>query len=110
MIKVSVLYPDNENSSFDIDYYVNTHVPMVRELLGSAVKGFAIEQGPSGREPGSRPTYIAMGHIYFNSIDEFQSSFGPIAEDMRADTPNYTDIQPVLQISEVKLSKAPDME
>ncbi len=110
MIKVSVLYPDNENSSFDIDYYVSTHAPLVQELLGSALKGLAIEHGLSGREPGSRPTYIAMGHMYFDSIDEFQSAFGPVVEDVRADIPNYTDIQPVLQISEVKLSKAGDME
>ena len=110
MIKVSVLYPDHENSSFDIDYYVNTHATLARELLGSALKGFSIEHGLSGREPGSRPIYIAMGHMYFDSIDEFQSAFGPVVEDMRADIPNYTDIQPILQISEVKLSKSPDLE
>ena len=109
MIKVSVLYPDNENSSFDIDYCVITHAPLAQGLLGSALKGFAIEHGLSGREPGSRPIYIAMGHMYFNSIDAFQSAFGAVLEDMRADVPNYTDIQPVLQISEVKLSKSPDL-
>ena len=110
MIKVSVFYPTKENSHFDIDYYVNTHAPLVREMLGPSLKGFAIEHGLSGRDPGSQPIYMALGHMYFESIDEFRIAFGKHGEAMREDVPNYTDIQPVLQISEVKLSKAPDIE
>jgi hypothetical protein len=30
MIKVSVLYPNNEGSKFDMSYYCNTHIPMVQ--------------------------------------------------------------------------------
>ena len=49
------------------------------------------------------PTYAAMGHLYFNSIAEFQSAFGPHAQAIMADIPNYTNSQPVIQISEVKM-------
>ena len=38
-IKVSVLYPDGEGKTFDMDYYCNKHVPMVAGLLGDAVIG-----------------------------------------------------------------------
>ena len=65
MIKVSVLYPNNEGSKFDMNYYCNTHIPMVREKLGKVCKGVAVEQGVSGATPGSRPAFIAMGHLYF---------------------------------------------
>ena len=34
MIKVTVLYPNEPDKKFDVDYYVNTHVPMVQRLLG----------------------------------------------------------------------------
>jgi uncharacterized protein (TIGR02118 family) len=103
MIKVSVFYPNNEGSKFDIDYYCNRHIPMVREKLGAACKSAAVEQGVAGPTPGSRPAFIAMGQIYFDSVAAFQTAFGPHAEAIMADIPNYTDIQPTLQISEVKM-------
>ena len=61
MIKVSVLYPHNVGSKFDMDYYCNSHIPMVLEKLGAAVKGIAVEQGLGGAEPGSRPTLCHYG-------------------------------------------------
>jgi uncharacterized protein (TIGR02118 family) len=103
MIKVSVFYPNNEGSKFDIDYYCNRHMPMVRQKLGTACKGAAVEQGIAGPTPGSRPAFVAMGHIYFDSVEAFQTAFGPHADAIMADIPNYTDIQPTLQISDVKI-------
>jgi uncharacterized protein (TIGR02118 family) len=103
MIKVSVLYPNNEGSKFDMSYYCNSHIPTVKAKLGKTCKGVAVEQGVSGATPGSRPTFIAMGHLYFDSVAEFQSAFGPHANAIMADIPNYTDIQPTFQISEVKV-------
>ena len=103
MIKLTVFYPNEEGKKFDMDYYCNSHIPMVQEKLGAAVKGGAVEQGLSGAEPGSPATYVAMGHLFFDSVEAFQSAFGPHAETIMADVPNYTDIQPVIQISEVKM-------
>ena len=103
MIKVSVLYPNEEGKKFDMDYYCNSHIPMVQEKLGAACKGAAIDQGLGGVEPGSPAAYVAMCHLLFDSVEAFQSAFGPHAEAIMADVPNYTDIQPVFQISEVKM-------
>lgn len=102
MIKLSVLYPNEEGKKFDMEYYCNKHIPMVQQKLGSACRNVAVEQGLAGAEPGSRATYIAMGHIYFDSIEVFQTAFGPHAAMFMEDLPNYTDIQPTIQISEVK--------
>jgi uncharacterized protein (TIGR02118 family) len=103
MIKVSVFYPDREGSKFDMNYYCKTHMPMVRQKLGAACKGAAVERGIGGATPGSRPGFIAMGHLYFDSMEVFQTTFGPHAEAIMADIPNYTDIQPTIQFSEVKI-------
>ena len=103
MIKVSVLYPNDEGKTFDMEYYCNKHMPMVQEKLGAACKGVAVEQGLGGAEPGSPATYIAMGHLYFDSVEAFQTAFGPNAEAIMGDIPNYTDTQPVIQVSEVKI-------
>ena len=104
MIKVSVLYPYTANARFDMDYYLNRHVPMVRDKLGAACTGAIVEQGVSGGAPGSSPPYLVIGHLMFDSVGSFQSAFAPHASAIMADIPNYTPIQPVLQISEVKLS------
>jgi uncharacterized protein (TIGR02118 family) len=103
MIKVSVLYPNNENSKFDMTYYCNSHIPMVQQKLGEKCKSVAVEQGMSGATPGSRPAFTAMGHLYFDSLADFQTAFSPHAAAIMADIPNYTDIQPTIQISEVKI-------
>ena len=102
MIKVSVMYPNSEGSTFDITYYLDTHIPMVRQKLGAALKGVAVEQGIGGAEPGSPAPYLALGHLWFESVEAFQTSFGPHAEQFEADIPNYTNTQPTIQISEVK--------
>jgi uncharacterized protein (TIGR02118 family) len=103
MIKMSVFYPNNEGAKFDIDYYCNKHIPMVRQKLGAACKTAAVEQGIASATPGSRPAFIALGHLYFDSVEAFQTAFGPHAEAIMADIPNYTDIQPTIQISDVKI-------
>ena len=44
-----------------------------------------------------------MGHLLFDSVEAFQQSFGPHAETIMGDIPNYTNTQPTIQVSEVKL-------
>jgi len=100
-IKVSVLYPDGEGKTFDMNYYSTRHVPMVAALLGDAVVGATVEKGLAGGAPDSSATYLAMGNLYFESVEMFQNSFGPNADKIMADLPNYTNVEPVIQISEV---------
>ena len=101
MIKVSVLYPKTDDVSFDMDYYCKSHMPMVREKLGSACKNISVDGGLGGGTPDSPPLYIAMGHLYFETVDEFQSAFAPHAEAIMGDIPNYTNVEPAIQVSEV---------
>ena len=103
MIKVSVLYPNTAGSRFDMTYYLNKHIPMVQQKLGVALKGTSVEQGLGGAEPGSPPAYVVMGHLLFESAEAFQQSFGPHSEAIVGDIPNYTNTQPTIQVSEVKL-------
>jgi uncharacterized protein (TIGR02118 family) len=103
MIKVSVLYPSGAGATFDMEYYVDRHMPMVRSKLGTACRDVAVEQGMSGMTPGSAPLYACMGHLYFDSVEAFVTAWGPHAAAIVGDVPNYTNIQPTVQISEVKL-------
>jgi len=103
MIKVSVLYENTEGKKFDKAYYFSKHIPMVKQKLGSACKRLEVDQGLSGAQPGSKPAFVAMVHMLFDSVDAFQKAIGPHADTIMGDIPNYTDIQPVIQLSEVKM-------
>ena len=102
MIKVSVFYPNTTGSTFDMPYYLNNHIPMVQQKLDAALKGVSVDHGMGGGQPGSPATYLAMGHLLFDSVEAFQQAWGPHAEAIVGDVPNYTNTQPTIQVSEVK--------
>ena len=101
MIKVSVMYPNKPGARFDHDYYRDRHMPLVQRLMGEKCKRYTVDKGMAGGAPGTAPTYVAMCHLFCDSVDAFQAGFGPHAAEILADIPNYTDLQPILQISEV---------
>ena len=103
MTKVSVFYPSGENKTFNMDYYLNTHLPMVSGLLGDLLKGATAEKGLGGAAPGSPAPFLAMGNMYFDSVEDFGKAFGPNAEKIMGDLPNFTNTEPIIQISEVLL-------
>ncbi|UII81643.1 EthD family reductase [Flagellimonas sp. CMM7] len=101
MVKVTILYPNGEGKTFDMDYYSNKHMPMVANLLGDSLKLSKIDKGIAGRTPDEAIPYLAIGYLYFDKLSAYQNSFGPNAEKIVGDIPNYTNIQPVVQISEI---------
>ena len=101
MIKVSVMYPNTPGARFNHDYYRDQHMPMIQRKMGEACVRYTVDKGLAGGAPGAPATYIGMCHIFSESVESFQAGFGPHAKDIMADIPNYTDIAPVMQISEV---------
>lgn len=103
MIKVYVIYPNNDDVIFDFDYYCNKHVPMIGELLGDALKGATVDAGLTSVVPGEAAAYVAISTISFESIESFQTAFGPNAEKIEADVPNFTNTVPTIQLCEQKI-------
>jgi uncharacterized protein (TIGR02118 family) len=101
MIKVSVMYPNNPGARFNHEYYRDTHMPLVKKRMGEACKFYTVDKGLAGGAPGTAATYVGMCHIYADSVESFQKGFGPHAQEIMADIRNYTDLAPVIQISEV---------
>ncbi len=101
MIKVSVMYPNTPGARFDHTYYRDKHMPLLQARMGDKCLRYAIDKGLAGGAPGAPATYVGMCHIYCNSVEDFQAAFGPHAKEIMADIANYTDLAPVMQISEV---------
>jgi len=90
---MSATYPSGEGTTFDHDYYKTSHIPMCNDVFSPAKT--EIEKGVNG------PNVAAVA-FYFESMDALQSALGaPRTPDVMADVPNYTNIAPVMQISEV---------
>ncbi|HLF30587.1 MAG TPA: EthD family reductase [Xanthomonadales bacterium] len=104
MIKVSVMYPNTTGSRFDHDYYRDKHMPLVKARMGDRCRHYTVDKGLAGGAPGEPAQYVAMCHIFCDSIDDFQAGFTPHLEEIMRDIPNYTDLSPVVQISEVMVA------
>ena len=100
MIKVTFLYPNSEGSRFDMEYYQTTHLKLSRDKFGTALKGLSVDRGASGLEPGSKPPFHAVAQLLFETIDEFYAALLPSIDEFKADALKYTDVQPVILISE----------
>ena len=103
MIRVSVFYPNENGSRFDMTYYLERHMPMVQSKLGKACRRIEVDQGLAGGTWKSAPPYAAIGHLFFDSVEAFQAAFAPQANTILSDIPNYTNTQPTIQVSEVKM-------
>jgi len=103
MVKITVLYPNTAGAKFDMEYYCQKHMGLVKRLLGPAVKGISVDQGISGQAPGSPAPFIAVGQVLFDSLEAFQAALGPHAQTIMGDIVNYTNLEPIVLMSEVKM-------
>jgi len=104
MIKVSVLYPNKPGSHFDMGYYLGTHMPLAMKLLAKGLHKTEVDAGLQGAGPGQPPAFFGGCQFYFDSVDAFLSVWKSAAAEITADIPRYTDVQPIIQFNEVKLS------
>ena len=101
MYKVSVMYPNQKGSRFDLDYYCTTHMALVeKHLKPFGLLRAEVLRGISGG--GGQPApYVCIGNLYFDSADGYEKGGAASGGVLRADIPNFTDVTPVRQISEV---------
>jgi uncharacterized protein (TIGR02118 family) len=105
MIRVSFLYPNRAGSRFDAEYYIGTHMPLVIARLGMALKSVSAEIGISSAMPTQPAPHAAIATFDFESVQAFTGAVMPHYAELQADIPNYTDIEPVVQISELRISQ-----
>jgi len=102
MFKVAILYPNGDDKTFDMDYYEKKHMPMVAGFLGKNLKFYEIDKGITGRTPNDKAPFVAIGYFYISNVAEYNKAIGQNRDAVVSDFKNYTNIQPVVQISEIK--------
>jgi uncharacterized protein (TIGR02118 family) len=107
MVTISILYPNKKGLRFDLEYYVNVHMPRSIERLSThaGYRGVSVTRGVSGAMPGSEPAYVAICQYLFTSPEAFVEAFSPHAAFLQGDMANYTDSEPIIQISAVEIQR-----
>lgn len=100
--KVMILYPNGEGKTFDMAYYEKNHMPLVAGFLGENLKFYEIDKGISGRTPTEKVPFLAIGYFYVNNVDEYNQAIARNRDTIIGDFKNYTNIQPLIQISEIQ--------
>jgi uncharacterized protein (TIGR02118 family) len=106
MIKVNVMYPYTEGARFDHAYYRDRHMPMVKARLGSACAYYTVEKGLAGKPPGAPPAFVAMCAFICDSAEGYQAAMQEHGAEILCDIANYTDITPVVQVSELVVERS----
>jgi uncharacterized protein (TIGR02118 family) len=98
---VSVFYPAKAGSKFDMDYYLQTHMKMVEAAWGPAgLRGYAVQKGV-GAPGGGEAAYQVIANLDFTSAEAFGAAVAESGAKIMGDIPNFTDIEPIIQISDV---------
>ncbi len=90
---VTILYPKTDDSTFDMEYYTSTHMPLFADVLGDACQGWGAATITSGE-------YAAMGWAMVSSPEAFNEAMAARGAEVMGDVPNYTNVQPTLLLGE----------
>lgn len=94
MISVHIMYPRTDDSTFDMDYYTSTHMPMLADALGDACTGWGASTIPAG-------PWAAIGWATVTSQDAFNAGMAEHGKAIMGDVPNYTNVAPEMIIGNV---------
>ncbi len=101
LAKVTGIYRWSEEAHFDHDYYGTTHAKLTTELL-APLGLLRFESDRTVESTGPKPgSVVATSNAYFASLGEAKAALATAGAALGADLPNYTNIRPVLHISEV---------
>lgn len=102
MYKVAILYPNEDNATFDLDYYQDSHMPMVAGFLGENLHFYEIDEGIAGRTPDTKVPFVAIGYFYVADITAYNAAIQQNIDAIVGDFNNYTNVRPMVQISQVR--------
>lgn len=99
MAVFTVLYPTREGARFDHAYYNDHHIPLVKEAFAeTGLTDVHVVTGVSSGDGGPAP-FVKIVTLFFRDAEAMQASLtSPQGAELTADLPNFTDIQPIVQI------------
>ncbi|MDA1188110.1 MAG: EthD family reductase [Chloroflexi bacterium] len=104
MIKMMAFYRNQPGARFDHAYYAGKHADMVHRLLKPmGLIKFEVHEGTMEYEPGSKPQYITVASVAFETEEALRKAFDTHKNELLGDVPNFTNLEPELQLCKVLL-------
>ncbi|PWY85862.1 hypothetical protein BO94DRAFT_535999 [Aspergillus sclerotioniger CBS 115572] len=98
---LTVLYPNELDADYDLDYYVSNHMPLVqRHWEKYGIHSWSVTRfNPS--VDGTRPLYTFGCTIHWESEEGVQKAFkGPEAAEVLGDIAKFSNKQPIFLLGE----------
>jgi uncharacterized protein (TIGR02118 family) len=95
-VVVTVLYPRHAGARFDMAYYVEQHLPLVRRLLAPA----GMRSLSYVRPVGDAPDHVLIAQLRFDSMAETEAGLAAHGPATQADIVNFTDIGAIVSIGQ----------
>lgn len=100
-IQITVLYPNTSDATFNMDYYLKSHMPMVAEEFGPYnFQGYSVLKLIGTPDPNTKPEYSMQATLQFKSIEDFRKALGDKAVKVLGDVPNFSNKEPMLMIGQ----------
>ncbi len=94
MISIHIMYPKTDESTFDMDYYCATHMPMFVKALGPACNAWGASEVTDG-------PWAAVGWCHVENRQALDTALGEHGAAIAADVANYTNVAPEMIIGEI---------
>ena len=101
MIRIAAVYPREEGKNFDMDYYVNIHLPVVcKKFALYGLTKYEVDK-PLESPGGAASPFFAIGYLYFPTLSHFQKAYASVGAEVIADIAKYTNVLPMIQVGEI---------
>ena len=100
MYCITVVYPRTDGASFDFDYYLASHMPLVERRFGENLVRYEVRKGVASPD-GSPASFVCVANCWIHSVERFKATLEEHGSEIMGDIPNYTAIEPTIQIDEV---------
>jgi uncharacterized protein (TIGR02118 family) len=104
MHRLTVLYPAKDGEAFNYDYYFGPHHKLiVSRFKPEGMVSCEFDKGVSD-PAGDKAPYFAIAYLKFNSLEDLQKALAKHGAEILGDIPNYTKIEPIMQVNEMLAS------
>lgn len=98
---ITVLYENVDDATFDLDYYMAKHMPLVDEKFKRfGIKGWRVIKAV-GTPTGEKPRYSIIALLEFDAAQQFKDAVAAEGGPVFGDVPNFSNKAPVVVIGDV---------
>lgn len=98
-LSLQVMYPITDDTHFDMDYYLGTHMPLVGEHMGAHIDKKFVVKGLAGG-PDTPPGFYAVATMVFADQAAFDAAIAA-SPPVLADIATFTNTKPIMLVGDV---------